>query len=121
MTDECCFTRNGISNYHNSHVWAYENPHAIHQSNFQQRFQINVWAGIIGNNLIGPTDLDVLLEDVPLETIRQMWFMHDAPPHYSRQVREDLDHTYPHQWIGRGGPVSWPPRSPDLNSSDFFL
>ncbi|GFX59897.1 uncharacterized protein TNCV_4984101 [Trichonephila clavipes] len=24
-------------------------------------------------------------------------------------------------WIGHGGPVAWPPRSPDLNSLDFFL
>ena len=26
--------------------------------------------------------------------------------------------TYPGRWIGRDGPVAWPPRSPDL---DFFL
>ena len=25
------------------------------------------------------------------------------------------------RWIGRGGPVPWPPRSPDLNPLDFFL
>jgi hypothetical protein len=28
---------------------------------------------------------------------------------------------YPHRWIGRGGPVAWPPRSPDLTPVDFFL
>ncbi|GBL73687.1 hypothetical protein AVEN_230681-1 [Araneus ventricosus] len=28
---------------------------------------------------------------------------------------------YPGRWIGRGGPVLWPPRSPDLTSLDFFL
>ena len=25
------------------------------------------------------------------------------------------------KWIGRGGPVAWPPRSPDLTSPDYFL
>ncbi|GBN74260.1 hypothetical protein AVEN_73201-1 [Araneus ventricosus] len=25
------------------------------------------------------------------------------------------------RWIGRGGPVAWPPRSPDLNPLDFFF
>ena len=24
-------------------------------------------------------------------------------------------------WVGRGGPVAWPPRSPDLTSADYFL
>jgi len=26
-----------------------------------------------------------------------------------------------HHWIGRGGPVPWSPRSPDLNPLDFFF
>ncbi|GBM88486.1 hypothetical protein AVEN_269361-1 [Araneus ventricosus] len=26
----------------------------------------------------------------------------------------------PDRWIGRGGPVLWPPRSPDLTPLDFF-
>jgi hypothetical protein len=25
------------------------------------------------------------------------------------------------RWIGRNGPVAWPPRPPDLNPLDFFL
>lgn len=28
---------------------------------------------------------------------------------------------YGARWIGRGGPVQWPPRSPDLTPLDFFL
>ncbi|GBM18857.1 hypothetical protein AVEN_137240-1 [Araneus ventricosus] len=32
-----------------------------------------------------------------------------------------LNATYPAQWIGRGGPVAWPPRSLDLNPLDFFF
>jgi hypothetical protein len=28
---------------------------------------------------------------------------------------------FPDRWLGRGSPVSWPARSPDLNPLDFFL
>ncbi|KAJ4435026.1 hypothetical protein ANN_23599 [Periplaneta americana] len=27
----------------------------------------------------------------------------------------------PDRWIGRGGPIAWPPRSPDVNPLDFYL
>lgn len=47
FTDEASFTREGIFNTRNNHVWAFENPHAIVQRKFQQKFSVNVWAGII--------------------------------------------------------------------------
>ena len=50
------------------------------------------------------------------------WFMQDgAPPHFALAVREYLNANYEGRWIGRDGPVPWPPRSPDLNMLDFFL
>lgn len=59
---------------------------------------------------------------VPLNVRQDMWFQHDgAPPHNALRVRNLLDRRYPGRWIGRGGPVAWPPRSPDLNPLDFFL
>ena len=40
--------------------------------------------------------------------------MHDgAPAHFSRSYRE--------KWIGPGGPIQWPGRTPDLNPHDFYL
>jgi hypothetical protein len=51
-----------------------------------------------------------------------MWFQHDgAPPHNSRLTQQVLNTWNPHKWIGRGGPVAWPPRSPDVTPVDFFL
>ncbi|EZA52871.1 hypothetical protein X777_07689 [Ooceraea biroi] len=51
-----------------------------------------------------------------------MWFQHDgAPAHFSLNVRQYLDQRFLNRWIGRGGPVAWPARSPDLNPLDFFL
>jgi hypothetical protein len=29
--------------------------------------------------------------------------------------------NFPGRWIGRGGPIAWPPHSPDVNTLDFFL
>jgi hypothetical protein len=138
FTDEAAFTRNGIINFHNNHMWAEENPHAVIQSRHQQQFSINVWAGIVGDVLVDPhvlpqrltgnsyrhfleNDLPTLL-DLPLAIRAQMWFMHDgAPPHFSITVREFLDNMYPDRSIGRGGHSAWPPSSPDLNPVDFHI
>jgi hypothetical protein len=44
-----------------------------------------------------------------------------APPHFGNVVRDTLDSEFPGRWIGRTGPIPWPPRSPDLTPPDFFL
>ena len=49
-----------------------------------------------------------------------MYFQHDgAPPHNTRHVREYLNESFPNRWLGRGGPVAWAPRSPDLTPLDY--
>jgi len=63
-----------------------------------------------------------LLEDIPLRERETLIFQHDgAPAHYSRRVREILDTHFRDRWIGRGGPIVWPARSPDLNVLDYFV
>lgn len=139
FTDEASFTREGIFNSRNSHVWAEDNPHATLVRGYQEKFSVNVWAGIIGDYLIGPYILpnrlnspvylvflrDILpglLEDVPLNIRDGMWFQHDgAPAHFGIIVRDYLNVTFEQKWVGRGGPVQWPARSPDLTPLDFFL
>lgn len=139
FTDEAGFTREGIVNFHNSHVWADVNPYAFFEGRFQDKFSINVWAGILGDRLIGPyfmprrldgpayvnflaEILPELLEDVPIGLRAQLFFMHDgAPAHFSVLARNHLSEIYPNRWIGRAGPIAWPPRSPDLNPLDYFL
>ena len=93
---------------------------------------MNVLCGVLGNKLIGPfvfdnnlmgntyevflrNELPGLLEDIPLIIRSQMYFQHDgAPPHYTRHVREYLNGSFPHRWLGHGGPVAWLLRSPDI-------
>lgn len=139
FSDEANFTRNGINNTRNSHVWSEENPHATVESNFQQRFSVNVWCGMIDNQLIGPYILEhrvtggnylkflnnefiAVLENFPLAKRTEMYFQHDgAPIHFTNEVKQFLDEKFPDKWIGRGGPVEWPPRSPDLTPLDYCL
>jgi hypothetical protein len=57
-----------------------------------------------------------------LDAREAMWFQQDgAPPHFNIAVRRHLDAHFPNRWIGRGGPIAWPPRSPDLTPPDFWL
>lgn len=137
-TDESLFTRQGIFNCHNMHMWDTENPKVAREMSFQKRFSINVWAAVIGDRFLGPhifqgnlngvMYLDFLQHDLPqiLDAIdpvhrQEIIFQQDgAPPHFNTNVRDWLSANYP-TWIGRGGPVPWPARSPDLNPMDFFV
>ncbi|GFW70186.1 DUF4817 domain-containing protein [Trichonephila clavipes] len=103
FTDEASFSREGIFNTHNSHSWAAANPHVTRTRAAQDRFLVNVWAGILGDHLIGPYILPdhltgprylIFLEQVLPElldsahvtaaTRTSMWFQQDgAPAHFS--------------------------------------
>ncbi|XP_074026197.1 uncharacterized protein [Leptinotarsa decemlineata] len=115
------------------------------EGHIQHPEKVNVWAGIVGDRVIGPIFfqenltgaryLEFLQKDlVPNLAIlfpcsieadvpnRNIWFQQDgAPSHFARPVREYLNDVYPGRWIGRRGPYEWPPRSPDSTPLDFFL
>lgn len=137
-TDEATFTRSGITNHRNSHLWLHENPDAVRPSTFQHEFSVNTWAGIIDNILIGPLILPSTLNgerflefletqffdrlmELPLSYRTRMILQLDgAPAHFATRVRNHLNDNYS-PWIGRGGTIAWPPRSPDLTPLDFFF
>ena len=58
FTDEAQFNCDGVNNTHNSYVWANENPHVTVESNFQLRFNVNVWCAVLNGQLIGPFILE---------------------------------------------------------------
>ncbi|CAK9794551.1 hypothetical protein ANTPLA_LOCUS15 [Anthophora plagiata] len=138
-TDEALFTREGCFNAHNLHVWNDENPFAIRPCAAQERWSINLWAGICGGFVVGPYILPDrlngltyrnflkhvlpgLLEEIPLEVRRNMYRQHDgAPTHYAANVQAYLDQAFRDKWIDRGGSVQKPSRSPDMNPLDFFF
>lgn len=141
-TDESKFDQDGISNLHNIHFWAPKadrNPNKKKLKGSQRRFSLNVWMGIIDDNLVGPyflpnnlngeayetfleNEVFGLLIDVPLAARRHMIYQHDGcPAHFRINVRDWLNRHFPNRWIGRGGPIPWPARSPDLTPVDYYV
>ena len=138
FTDEAQFTRDGVYNSRNMHIWAADNPRATREAHSQHKFSINVWCGIYDNKLVGPhifpnrltgdiylnfiqNVLPILMFDAGIN-IAGMYFQHDgAPPHFRRTVTDFLNDNFPNMWIGRGSPNQWPSRSPDFNPVDYYL
>ncbi|GFQ70916.1 transposable element Tcb1 transposase [Trichonephila clavata] len=123
--DEAIFSREGVLNAHNAHMWALSNTHSTQPRAAQQSFTVNVWASIMVYNLLGSyillprldSDkylvflqevLSELLTDVLTPVRRRMWFQQDgASSQYGRCVLDHLERTFPNRWIARGGPVTW--------------
>jgi len=135
FTDEATFHVSGNVNRHNVRIWGRENPHAVIE--FERASpKLNVWCGLLHDRVIGPFFFDdptitqtnflhLLQEDIyPQLRDRQpgvVFQLDGAPPHWGLDVRASLDEEFPNRWIGRGGPIPWPPRSPDVTPLDFFL
>lgn len=136
FSDESSFCTNGTVNRQNTRIWGRENPYVIQGTHTQYRKTVNVWAGILGNKIIGPFFIDgALTAEKYLELLltkvgpalagyrnnEEIIFQHDgAPAHSAAEITEFLNNTFPGSWIGRFGPYKWPARSPDLTPLDFF-
>jgi hypothetical protein len=42
-----------------------------------------------------------------------------ARPHFGNTARQFLNERFTNKWIGNGGVLAWPSRSPDLTPLDF--
>ncbi|CAB0031331.1 unnamed protein product [Trichogramma brassicae] len=96
---------------------------------------IMTWIGIIGEEFIGPYFFEVnitgrlyagFLRRIALPRLREVnpdaWWQQDGSPvHGSRKSRANLNSLFPNRWIGRGGPIPWPAKSPDLTVCDYGL
>lgn len=107
--------------------------------NTQYPEKLNVWAGVLRDQIIGPFFIDGNLNsakyedmlrnqivpriiEITGENFENIYFQQDgAGPHYGRNVRNYLDVVFNDRWIGRRGYIEWPARSPDLTPHDFFL
>ena len=137
FSDEANFYVNGEVNKQNHRYWSDTNPHWMDPSKTVGTTKVMVWCGIWGTTIVGPFFINgnlkatgylkLLYDDVfpPLcteaGTFPEFFQQDGAPPHYGCQVRAFLDEQFPGKWIGRRGPVEWPPRSPDLTPLDFYL
>jgi hypothetical protein len=107
------FICEGVFIVHNSHSWAWDNPHAISEHGYQVCFTIGVWAEILGKIVMGlsllpaqwfhdfkETVLLGLLEDMPLALWQRLWFQHNRTPvHYGGDVWHWLNATCHGTWI----------------------
>lgn len=143
FSDEATFMLNGTVNRHNCRYWSRTNPHWMQEAHTQYPQKVNVWAGILRGQIIGPFFLnETLTADRYLQLLQthiipaitalfpgenggidnRIFFQQDgAPPHFAVHVREYLNNVFGNRWIGRRGSIEWPARSPDLTPLDFFL
>jgi hypothetical protein len=125
------FHCDSITATRNSPSWLHMNIHDIVQSNFQHRFLINILRVIAGSHAYGlhvvrvrghltaasyrhwqENELQLHLENVPLQT-RCMLMQHNRmPPNFDREVTEYLNANYQGRWIKWGEPITL--------SSDFI-
>lgn len=131
-SDEAIFKLNGHINRHNCVYWSAENPHVAIEKEVNLP-GVTVWCAISSSGIIGPFFFDTSVSSQSYLTMlkekfwpcvqhQEAFFQQDgAPPHYGAVVREWLNENFGGRWIGRRGPIEWPPRSPDLSPCDFFL
>ena len=119
----------------NARIWGSENPQVTRELQ-RDSGKVNVWCGLLCNKVIGPFFFQqkTITADIYLQTLTEyvapqleefqphsLFQQDEAPPHWGKKVREFLDQKFSNRWIGRGGPIFWPPRSPDITPLDFFL
>lgn len=139
FTDESSFPLLGRHNPSRVRYWSRENLHRFYTFGTQYPQKVNVWGGMLGENMIGPffiegnltgsKYLDLLQQQIVPEIRRitgerfgDIWFQHDGcPAHNYGLVQEYLNNTFPNRLITGRGTILWPARSPDLSPNDFFL
>ncbi|KAJ8892318.1 hypothetical protein PR048_004898 [Dryococelus australis] len=108
-TDEACFTRDGVVNCRNSHVWNDEHPLTTRVSDHQHQFcyQLVGWTLSPATPFEWPALLAMCyqscLRPYPSVSARVgMWLQLDnAPAHFDVDVHEHLDNRFTNCWIGR--------------------
>ena len=135
-TDECRFGLDETVNTRNCYYYSEMNPHYHREIPLKQEGAM-AWCGISSFGIIGPfffsstvtaKSYHHLLVHKIMPAAKKLfgnddfWFQQDgAPAHTSNLATKYLDKKKPEKWIGKRGPVQWPPRSPDLTPPDFFL
>lgn len=135
FSDEATCHLNGTINIHNLYYYSHHNEHRILEKACRSP-SVTVWAMVSYDGRLRYRTLfdtmnsdrycDILNDIVfpTLESVRYNNYVYQqdgASVHWALSVRDLLTHRLPNRWIGRSGPIEWPPRSPDLSINDFYL
>lgn len=136
FSDEATFHVSGFVNSKTCIFWGRTKPTEV-QEYVRSSPKVNVWCAVSSCGIIGPYFHDentvngdrylkmldeFFIDNLSYSLRRNSYFQQDgAPCHFTRDVRLFLDQHFPQRWIGRAGPIIWPPYSPDLTSCDFWL
>ena len=135
FTDECAFYAEGSGRLQIS-FWSKENPFFWEQIR-QHPPTVMAWVAMSARHIIGPFFLTggitgekyrQMLQEEFIPAIEERGIVNSAhfqqdgaPAHTAHETRNFLNNMFPDRWVGKFGPVSWPPRSPDLSSCDNAL
>ncbi|GFX00260.1 transposable element tc3 transposase [Trichonephila clavipes] len=145
-TDEEPFHLDGSVNTHNCQIWESDNPHSTLQVPLHSP-KVTVWCGFSTSFILGPYFFEEIGAGGPVtcyitgqryasllrnkiipdlqahQCFSRIIFLQDGiPPHITRCVKDVLKHHFTEErMISRQIRHLWPPRSPDLNTCDFWL
>lgn len=135
FSDEATLHLNGTINCHNCYYYSAQNDHRIMEKPLKSP-SILIWAMVpydgrlrfhIQFGTMNSDQYATILTDIVFPTLNNVRYQHHmyqqdgASIHWSLIVRHHLNERLPNRWIGRSGPIEWPPRSPDLTVNDFWL
>ena len=131
FTNEAWFHVSGYVNSQNTRVWASENPRVFLELSLHPE-KVWVWCAIYGQRIIGPIFFEetvntIVYKNIFMDFVNQLddmeltqgYFQQDgATSHTSNESMAYISSFFEYRVISKG---LWPPRSPDLTSSDYFL
>ena len=133
FTDEATFHISGKVNRHNCRIWGSKNPRVFTEHE-RDSSKVNVWCALTSKRIIGPfffsdptinsnTYLDMLESFITgdWKTCRRKFISSRTvhPNTWGLHVRDFLNVRFPDRWIGRDGPIAWPPRYPNMTPHDW--
>ena len=135
-SNEAKFHINGSVNTHNCTFVSEENPNNPNEYTANAP-GINVWGAVWNEEIVGPVFFETAVTSeeylellskyvypyiVTQLSAHDLIFQQDGTrPYFTEEVRADLNTHLPKKWIGRRGPIEWPPKSQDLSPMNFFV
>lgn len=134
FTEETTFFLQGAHDSLQVRHGMYGNNHNLYTAQ-----KLNVWVGILGDNIIGPFFIDSPLNTqkyidllqinvlpclfrIPNLDLGNVWYQQNGCPSYnSASAQQYLRTFFGDRIISKQGTISWPAKSPDLSPNDFFL